>query len=265
MSTRHRARFGAATPEEGALTYGSYLRVGELTSLQTLLSDPPAHDELLFITVHQAYELWFKELIFELQSARDAILAGRLTRAQHYLRRAEAVDRLLVAQVDVIETMHFQDFLEFRDLLKPASGFQSMQFREMEAISGLKDPKHLDMAETDEERARFQRRLDEPTLWDAFVELVERSGHPMPADDADVRRASLVALASAPDRDPYLISEALLNHDALISMWRSRHVLMVERQIGAKPGTGGSSGAGYLRTTLDKRFYPDLWGMRSAF
>lgn len=259
MTTR---RFGA---QEGTLTYGSYLRVPELTHLQTLQSDPPAHDELLFITVHQAYELWFKELNFELQSARDAIYAGDLTRALHYLRRAEAIDRLLVAQVDVIETMHFQDFLEFRDLLKPASGFQSIQFREMEAISGLKEPRHASIAETDEDRARFDRRLEEPTLWDAFLDLMERAGFPMPPDDPESRRRSLVALAAAPDREPYLISEALLQHDAMIAMWRSRHVLMVERQIGAKAGTGGSSGAGYLRTTLAKRFYPDLWSMRSEY
>jgi tryptophan 2,3-dioxygenase len=159
-----------------------------------------------------------------------------------------------------------QDFLEFRSKLSPASGFQSVQFREVEFISGLKEPSYLrHLGETDEERGRLQRRLDEPTLWDAFTDLLDASGLPMPADDEEARRRSLVQMAG--DRDKYgelfALSEALLTHDELFALWRLRHVLMVERQIGSKSGTGGSSGASYLRTTLDKRFFPELWELRS--
>src|ERR671919_2470795 len=126
--------------EGGRLSYGTYLRVPELLSLQTLLSDPPAHDELLFIVVHQAYELWFKELLFELESVRHLMTGGELPRARHFLERVHVIERLLVEQIPVLETMTPQDFLEFRSNLSPASGFQSIQFREIEIVSGLKRP-----------------------------------------------------------------------------------------------------------------------------
>jgi tryptophan 2,3-dioxygenase len=149
--------------------------------------------------------------------------------------------------------------------LSPASGFQSVQFREIEAISGLKDRKLVaHLGEDDEERARLARRLDDPSLWDAFLDLLDTSGLPMPADDGEARRRSLVQMAT--DREKYAelfaLSEALLTHDELFALWRLRHVLMVERQIGSKTGTGGSSGASYLRTTLDGRFFPELWELR---
>ena len=157
----------AAEPRQG-LSYGSYLKVGELIELQQPVSEEPAHDELLFIVVHQAYELWFKQILFELESARDALFADRLDDARHWLARVALIERLLVQQVDVIESMLFQDFLEFRTALEPASGFQSVQFRELEALSGFKESRHLRLAESDVERRRLQRRLDEQTLWDAF-------------------------------------------------------------------------------------------------
>ncbi len=138
-----------------------------------------------------------------------------------------------------------------------------MQFRELEFVSGLKDARFLDdMATVPEERARLERRLGEPSLWDGFVALLEERGFPMPADDDDRRRASLVAMAQD-DRELFAVSEGLLDHDEAFAEWRFRHVLMVEREIGAKHGTGGSSGVGYLRSTLDKRFFPELWGLRS--
>lgn len=257
-------------PAEGpprGLSYGGYLRVSELIDLQHLESDPPAHDELLFIVVHQTYELWFKQILFELEAAREAIFGDRLDDALHWLGRVARIERLLVHQVDVIESMLFQDFLEFRSALEPASGFQSIQFRELEAISGIKEERHLRMAETDAERARLQRRLDEPTLWDAFCAAMGRTGLPMPADDAAARRARVVELMQrrAELRRLHDLAEALVEHDALVSMWRWRHVLMVERQIGAKVGTGGSSGASYLRGTLERRFYPDLWDARGEY
>ena len=253
------------TPE--GLSYGRYLKVNELISLQRTLAEPAAHDELLFIIVHQSYELWFKQVLFELEHARDALFANEIADALHWLARVETIERLLVGQVDVIESMLFQDFLEFRDVLKPASGFQSIQFREIEALSGLKEERHLEMADTDEERARLQRRLDEPTLWDAFCAAMERTGFAMPRDDVDARHKSLQRFMRERREHPLLhsVAEALVSHDSLTSMWRWRHVLMVERQIGAKIGTGGSAGAAYLRSTMEKRFYPDLWDMRSDY
>jgi tryptophan 2,3-dioxygenase len=256
-------RFGRlADVAESDVTYASYLQIPGLLGLQQLRSEPPVHDELLFIVVHQAYELWFKQVLFELGSVRDLMTEGEAERARHYLVRVHAIERVLIEHIQVLETMTPQDFLEFRELLTPASGFQSAQFREMEFISGLKDARFLeDLAAAPEERERLRRRLDEPTLWDGFRALLERSGLPMPADDEAVRENSLVRMAR---EHPALfaVSEGLLDHDEAVAQWRSLHVLMVEREIGAKRGTGGSSGVGYLRSTLDKRFFPELWGLR---
>ena len=243
-------RFG----EEGRkLSYGSYLKVAELLSLQQGLSKE--HDELLFVVAHQVYELWFKLVLFELEAARDRIDADDIFFARHYLRRVHVVERLLIEQIEVLETMSPQDFLAFRSQLAPASGFQSVQFREIEFISGLKEPKYLARVEaTPEEAARLHRRLDEPSLADAFRGLIDRRGSP-----------SLLDVFRDRERhgDLFDLCEALLDHDEAFAHWRARHVLMVERQIGGKTGTGGSSGAEYLRTTLDKRFYPELWEVAS--
>ncbi|MDQ3962800.1 MAG: tryptophan 2,3-dioxygenase family protein [Actinomycetota bacterium] len=252
--------------EDRRLSYDSYLRVPELLSQQRLLSDPSAHDELLFIVVHQVFELWFKELIFELASIRDSMQAGDVHRARHLLKRVNSIERVLIEQVEVLETMSPQDFLEFRTHLAPASGFQSAQFREIEFISGLKDPHYLERLSLDDgSRARLEARLAEPTLWDAFCGLLSARGVPMPANDPAARRAGLLRVARERERfaDEFYLSEALLDHDELFALWRNHHVLMVERQIGSKTGTGGSTGASYLRSTLDKRFYPELWELRS--
>lgn len=258
-------RMGHLSDEEGKLTYGGYLRIPGLLSLQTPLADPPAHDELLFITVHQAYELWFKEILFELEAVRDLMDGRETLPARHLLQRVHLIERVMIEQVEVIESMSPQDFLEFRSNLEPASGFQSAQFREIEFLSGLKDASYLKVATSEEERARLVRRLEEPSLWDAFCGLLDSGGLPMPADDEEARRISLVKMAR--DRDAFgelwYLSEELLTHDELFSLWRHHHVLMVERQIGSKRGTGGSSGAPYLHTTLGKRFYPELWELRS--
>ncbi|HVS48404.1 MAG TPA: tryptophan 2,3-dioxygenase family protein [Candidatus Dormibacteraeota bacterium] len=243
-------RFG----EEGRrLSYSTYLKVQELLELQKGLSQE--HDELLFIVAHQVYELWFKVVLFELEAARNRIDADDIFFARHYLHRAHVIERILVEQIEVLETMSPQDFLAFRSQLAPASGFQSVQFREIEFLSGLKEPKYLARLEaTPEEAIRLRRRLDEPSLDDAFRSLVERRGSP-----------SLVDVFKDRERhgDLFDLCEALLDHDEAFAHWRARHVLMVERQIGSKTGTGGSSGAQYLRTTLDKRFYPELWEVRS--
>ncbi len=252
--------------EEGRrLCYGSYLRLPQLLSQQVPESDPPAHDELLFITIHQVYELWFQLVLHELTSARDAMFAGDLWTARHLLGRVHVIERVLVEQIPVLETMTPQDFLAFREKLAPASGFQSVQFREIEFLSGIKDPRYLDrLADAaDEERTRLTRRLAGPTLWDGFLATLAARG--LPAYDEEGLRASLLALAG--DRKSYGdlwdLAEALLQHDELSAQWRARHVTMVERQIGTKSGTGGSTGAPYLRSRLGLRYYPLLWELRT--
>jgi tryptophan 2,3-dioxygenase len=252
--------------EEGArLTYGSYLRVPELLDQQRLESDPPAHDELLFITIHQVYELWFKQLLHELSAVREEMFSGHLWRARHLLGRVVSIEDVLIRQVGVLETMTPQDFLVFRDRLAPASGFQSVQFRELEFLSGAKDPGYLERFRglTADERARLELRLEEPSLWDAFLHVVRRAG--LQADDDEQLTASLLTVAANRPRygEVWELSERLLDHDANAAMWRSRHVLMVERQIGTKSGTGGSSGSPYLRSRLGLHYYPLLWELRS--
>jgi tryptophan 2,3-dioxygenase len=263
--SRETRRMGRISDEEGQLSYGSYLRIAELLDLQTPVADPPAHDEQLFIVVHQAFELWFKEMVFELASARDGMFAGETHRPRHYLERVHAILRILIQQISVLETMSPQDFLEFRSNLSPASGFQSVQFREIEYLSGLKISSYAKVAESEDERGRLRRRMDEPTLWEGFCALMERQGLPMPPEDQEARTASLLKMIGDREAfaDMFSLSEALLTYDELFSQWRYHHILMVEREIGSKTGTGGSSGASYLRTTLDKRFFPELWEIRS--
>jgi len=228
--------------EHGArLTYGSYLQLERLLSSQDLESAPPAHDELLFITIHQVYELWF-------------------------LQRMHVIERVLVQQVDVLETMTPQDFLAFRQALAPASGFQSVQFRELEFLSGAKDASFVQRFRglTSDERARLQRRLDEPSLWDAFLRVLEDRGLPVGDDDQVTDSVRRAAHDRASYADVWALAEALLQHDELAAAWRARHVVMVERMIGTKTGTGGSSGADYLRSRLDLRYFPLLWDLRSV-
>ncbi|WP_035812565.1 tryptophan 2,3-dioxygenase [Jiangella gansuensis] len=254
------ARFG----EDGArLTYGTYLRLSELLDQQRLETD--AHDELLFITIHQVYELWFKQLLHEVEAARDAMFADRLWWARHLLKRVHEIERILVEQVGVLETMTPQDFLQFRAQLAPASGFQSVQFRELEFISGAKDEAFVQRFRglTDDERARLRRRLDEPTLWDAFLAVLRARDLPSGSDEELAASLRLAAHDRAEHGDVWELAEALLAHDEMAAGWRARHVTMVERMIGTKTGTGGSSGASYLRSRLDLRYYPLLWELRS--
>jgi tryptophan 2,3-dioxygenase len=263
--------------EGGLLSYGDYLHLDVLLKQQVPESDPPAHDELLFITIHQVYELWFKLLLHELTTVRDLLVqAGRadgrdgdrelMWTARHLLRRAEQVEQVLIAQLPVLETMTPQDFLDFRSLLSPASGFQSVQFRELEFLSGLKDAAFLGRlrSATDEERARLQRRLDEPSLWDGFVAAL--TGRGLATASADDVKASLLAVARdrAAYGDLWDVAEGLLSHDELSAQWRALHATVVERQIGFKEGTGGSTGATYLRSRRDLRFFPLLWELRTA-
>jgi tryptophan 2,3-dioxygenase len=261
---------GRSFGEEGArLTYGSYLRLPQLLDQQRTLADPPAHDELLFITVHQVYELWFAEILHELEAVRAAMFDGRLWRARHLLGRVAAIERVMIGQVEVLETMTPQDFGVFRAVLAPASGFQSVQFREIEFISGAKDPEFVErfVGLTEEEHARLRRRLTEPTLWDGFRHVLAARGlavDEVGEDGVPAITESLLTVASDRDRfgAEWELAEALVEHDANAWLWRSRHVVMVERQIGTRSGTGGSSGGPYLRSRLPVRYYPVLWELR---
>ena len=263
-------RFGE---QGGLLTYGSYLRLAQLLDAQHLESDPPAHDELLFITIHQVYELWFQQLLHEAEAVRDQLVSteaaseGRdLWFARHLLTRMHVIERVLVQQIDVLETMTPQDFLQFRQRLAPASGFQSVQFRELEFLSGAKDPGYVHRFKglTEQERDRLARRLAEPTLWDGFVHVLGEAGLDASSDEAITASLRTVAQNRSAYSDLWGLAEALLQHDELASAWRARHVVMVERMIGSKTGTGGSTGADYLRTRLDLKYYPLLWELRSA-
>ncbi|MEV0581979.1 tryptophan 2,3-dioxygenase family protein [Nonomuraea sp. NPDC050310] len=248
--------------EGGRLSYGAYLRLPELLGQQEPQSQAP--DELLFITVHQVYELWFKLLLHELEGARDALFNGELWQARHLFRRVHSVERVLVEQVEVLETMTPQDFLAFRAKLAPASGFQSVQFRELEFLSGLKEARYLtglrDASEG--ELARLRRRMEEPTLWDAYLTALSRRG--LGISDTEIM-GSLLTVAR--DRrtydDLWQLAEDLLTHDETAALWRMRHVQMVERQIGTKSGTGGSTGAPYLRGRTRMHYFPLLWELRA--
>jgi tryptophan 2,3-dioxygenase len=259
------------------LSYNKYLRVPELIELQTCLSSPAHHDELLFITVHQAYELWFKQILHEIDAAIELMGHDRAAEAAMAMRRVVEIEKLLIRQIHILETMAPIAFLGFRDELNPASGFQSMQFREIEFSSGLKDQRiQREFAADDFAKARLQERMAKPSLGDAFFALLRRREFDAPPDDpsanAEDRRAgndkrvnAVVEVLTHPEKlyKEYQLSEALLEHDEHFSLWRSHHIKMVERMVGAKRGTGGSEGVGYLRTTLDKKFFPELWEART--
>ncbi len=246
------------------LTYGRYLKVPELLSLQQPKTDPAHHDEPLFIVIHQVYELWFKLVLHEVDTAVAHLQADRVWEANRLLRRVVEIQRLLVHQVRILETMRPQDFLGFRYNLNPASGFQSVQFRELEFLAGLKDERYVARfrGPTDAERDRLRRRLAEPSIWDAYLTLLAARGLAA-GSDAEVLD-SLVVVARDRDRydDLWQLAEDLLTHDELAGLWRARHVARVERQIGTKSGTGGSTGAPYLRSRVPVRYSPLLWELR---
>ncbi|MCX2836003.1 tryptophan 2,3-dioxygenase [Microbulbifer thermotolerans] len=258
------------------ITYSSYLKVDELLQCQIPLSDGPEHDEMLFIIIHQSYELWFKQLLHELDYLVVLFDEGERNRALHTLKRVGAIYRTLIQQVDILETLTPLEFMSFRDRLSTASGFQSFQFRELEFLYGAKDPKKLDNYEAGSEHyLRLQKRLQAPTLWDAFLNFLTKEGHPVPESElkrdfskiAEPSPAVQKILIDIYRNDPLIseICEALVDIDTLLQQWRYRHVKMVERTIGSKMGTGGSNGAAYLRTTLFKPVFPDLWAIRAEF
>jgi tryptophan 2,3-dioxygenase len=231
----------------------------------------------LFITVHQAYELWFKQILHEIDAAIRMMSEGRLAAAAHTVRRVVEIEKLLVTQIHILETMTPISFLGFRDRLNPASGFQSMQFREVEFSSGLKDEGILQEFRNDEfAYERLKSRMAAPTLNDAFYRALRERGFDAPSDDPALdgkqrkdryerrKTAVLEILTHFESRfEEFQLSETLLEHDEYFSLWRSHHIKMVERMVGAKRGTGGSEGVGYLRSTLDKKFFPEMWEART--
>src|SRR5262245_5850624 len=234
-----------SAPGEDQLTYGSYLHVSDLIGLQAELSDPPQHDELLFIIVHQVYELWFKQLLHEVDAVIKHLDDDEPLGAQRLLRRCIEIQRVMIQQLRVLETMTPNDFLTFRDHLMPASGFQSAQFRQLEFLSGIKDPRHLDhYQEGGVEHGALQDRLAGGTVLDSFYALLRRQGFDMPEGPLgkETRLRELARIYQDTDAHfpLYLLSEALVEYDEYFSLWRLHHVMMVERMIGAKPGTGGS-------------------------
>jgi tryptophan 2,3-dioxygenase len=259
-----------------AVTYSSYLRVPELLDLQSPRQDTPEHDELLFIVIHQTYELWFKCLLHEFARAGERLRAGASHDALSTLGRIRTILKTLVSQVDILETMTPLQFGTFRDRLAAASGFQSAQFRELEAVLGRRDPAMLStFAEGSADRAHVEAAIGAPGIWHAALTYLAGRSHPVPQSvlDADVREPYLphqsvqhaVLQAYRTDAEAALVLERLVDIDEGLQEWRYRHVKMVERTIGRKSGTGGSSGAEYLASTLFRPVFPDLWLVRDRF
>jgi tryptophan 2,3-dioxygenase len=258
-----------------AVTYGSYLRIDELLDLQHGRSDGPEHDEMLFIVIHQVYELWFKQLLHEFDRVVELLRLNDAVRAQHTLKRILTILKVMVAQLDILETMTPLEFLSFRSRLEAASGFQSDQFRQIEFILGQKSRAAIERFAPDTRaRVALERRWREPALWDAFLHYLKREGYAVPPADLEhdpsvpVQPSEEVQriLVDIYRRDPKNseMCERLVDLDEGIQEWRYRHVKMVERTIGRKKGTGGSSGAQYLSETVGRPLFPDLWEIRGS-
>ncbi len=256
-----------------ALTYSRYLKLDQLLDLQKPLSDGPEHDEMLFIIIHQVYELWFKEILHEIDYTCLLMDQRDRPRVRHTLKRVLTVLKVLVAQLDILETMTPIEFLSFRERLDKASGFQSFQFRELEYALGQKDPGAIQrFPEGHLGRVKLERRFEASTLWDAFLRYLDAEGHSVPRAqlDRDVKQSVAPSegvqdvLLDTYRTNPGLASlcERLVDLDEGLQEWRYRHVKMVERTVGTKPGTGGSGGSAYLRTTLNRPVFPDLWAIR---
>jgi len=259
---------------KAATTYGTYLKIDELLTLQEPRSAGPEHDEMLFIIIHQVYELWFKELLHEFDRVMRLLEGDEPHRAQHTLKRILTILKVMVAQLDILETMTPLEFLSFRERLDAASGFQSDQFRQVEFLLGVKSEHAIQrFAEGTRARTALARRYAAPTIWDAFLRYLAREKYNVPA--AQLSRAVDRPVEPSSDIQKLLVDvyrgdpknaelcERLVDLDEGVQEWRYRHVKMVERTIGAKPGTGGSAGAAYLRETIGRPAFPDLWAIRS--
>ncbi len=257
-----------------SVTYGSYLAVDELLALQRPRSEGPEHDEMLFIVIHQVYELWFKQVLHEVDHVIDLLEAREAHRVQHTFKRILTILKVLVAQLDILETMTPLEFQSFRTRLEAASGFQSDQFRQLEFVLGNKSKAAIDrFAANTRARSALEERFGKATLWDAFLLYLSREGYAVPltvlSRDVTSRiepspelQATLIDLYRKDAKNAEMC-ERLVDLDEGLQEWRYRHVKMVQRTIGAKMGTGGSSGAQYLATTLMTPIFPDLWEIRS--
>jgi tryptophan 2,3-dioxygenase len=259
---------------DSALSYTSYLAVDELLKLQKPLSDGPEHDEMLFIIIHQTYELWFKQLIHEFQQAQRALESGDTHYALSILGRIRTIMKVCVAQVDILETMTPLQFNAFRGYLASSSGFQSSQFRKVEAILGRRDSRMAGHLPPDMQ-AEIAEITSRNSIWDSFLDYLTKRGYSLPAEvvgrDKSVAYQSSAAVQDVllkvhqTDPESAMVSERLVDIDEGIQEWRYRHVKMVERTIGHKMGTGGSSGVEYLASTLFNPVFKDLWEIRSRF
>ncbi len=259
---------------DAAVTYSSYLKIDELLLLQQPRSHGPEHDEMLFIVIHQVYELWFKELLHEFDHVMRLLTEDQPHRAQHTLKRILDILKVLVAQLDILETMTPLEFLSFRSRLEAASGFQSDQFRQIEFVLGHKsDAAIARFADGSRAQRALSERRGAATLWDAFLKYLSREGYPVSAAQLG-RDVTAPVGASAEIQDILIrvyradpknaeLCERLVDLDEGFQEWRYRHVKMVERTIGTKPGTGGSGGAAYLRSTVGQNLFPDLWAIRA--
>ncbi len=256
------------------LTYNNYLKIDELLSLQERKSEKPEHDEMLFIIIHQVYELWFKETLHELDYLVELLQKNDLPRSLHTLKRICTILKTMVGQLDILETMTPVEFVSFRAFLESASGFQSYQFREFEFVLGAKNLQKMQHhPEGSTGRQRLEKRLRQPCLWDCFLQYLHLNQYPIPNEL--LKRDFTKPLESSSAVQKILIDiyrnnptitqlcELLIDLDEGIQEWRYRHLKMVERTIGTKAGTGKSPGAEYLKTTLFKPLFPELWAIRA--
>jgi len=259
---------------DSAMTYTSYLAVDELLSLQRPVSDGPEHDEMLFIIIHQTYELWFKQIIHEFAQAQRSMESGDTHYSLSVLGRIRTIMKICVNQIDILETMTPLQFNSFRSYLSSSSGFQSAQFRKVEALLGRRDTKmagHLPPAI----QAEIAIITAGNSVYDSALAYLAKRGHPIPTDvltrdrtlayEANLRVQDVLLDIHRNDPESAMVCERLLDIDEGIQEWRYRHVKMVERTIGHKVGTGGSSGVGYLSSTLFNPAFKDLWDIRSRF
>ncbi|MBA3669698.1 MAG: tryptophan 2,3-dioxygenase [Sphingomonas sp.] len=247
-----------ATP--AGITYAQYLGLDDLLSAQRPLSG--LHDEMLFIVIHQTMELWMKEMLHEVDYAIRLIGKDSFAAAYKALSRVGRIQSVMTLSWDVLSTLTPVDYLAFRDVLGTSSGFQSAQFRELEYRLGLKDEAYLKQhSPGSDDRARLDQALLQPSLRDAAAEALKRAGFDV-SGGTDAAWLEVYRNADA-YFELYQLAEKLLDLDDAMAMWRHKHVLTVERIIGNKRGTGGSAGASYLRSTLEKRLFPELWSLRT--
>jgi len=251
-----------ATP--AGMTYADYLKLDQLLTAQQPLSG--LHDEMLFIVIHQTKELWMKEMLHELRLAISLLEQSRFAEAYKAMARISRIQSVMTLSWDVLSTLTPVDYLKFRDVLGTSSGFQSAQFREIEFRLGLKEPSFVNhYEEGSENHLRLERALAEPSLREAALGALERAGFDLGDRSVDAIASAWLQVYRDADRwfDLYELAEKLVDIDDALASWRHKHVLTVERIIGNKKGTGGSAGAPYLRATLEKRVFPELWSLRT--